>query len=316
MGRGHRYRAPPGAQRRARHRRVPAVHRPRRDQRHPALLREAHPQDQSAHHDRHHRPQGGGTGAHLLPGQEHHQLDQPGRRRGEVRAHLPASPNATARRWWWAPSTKTSCRRRPSRASANLRWRERSVPAADGEVRHPGRRHHHRPAGVPLRHRRRELHRRRGGDHRRHPAGEGEDALTSRPCWGFRTSRFGLPAAAREVVNSRLPLLLHQGRAGPGDRQRGEAGALRLDPRRRAPPRRNLLFNTPPVDSRRRIPAHRARGLARADGGAEGRHQPVPHRRHRGAFPPGREAREAARPRTCRSTSAWPTTSSKARRTA
>jgi cobalamin-dependent methionine synthase I len=28
----------------------------------------------------------------------------------------------TARRWWWAASTRTSCRRRPSRASANWRW--------------------------------------------------------------------------------------------------------------------------------------------------------------------------------------------------
>ena len=30
------------------------------------------------------------TGAHVLPGQEHHQFHQPGRRRGEIRAHLPA----------------------------------------------------------------------------------------------------------------------------------------------------------------------------------------------------------------------------------
>ena len=28
-----------------------------------------------------------------------------------------------------------------------------------------------------------------GGDHRRHPAGEGESAVRRRRCWGFRTSR-------------------------------------------------------------------------------------------------------------------------------
>ena len=35
----------------------------------------------------------------------------------------PLARKPTARRWWWAPSTKTSCRRRRSRASANWPWR-------------------------------------------------------------------------------------------------------------------------------------------------------------------------------------------------
>ena len=38
---------------------------------------------------------------------------------------------------------------------------ERSVQAAHGKVRHPARGHHYRSAGLPVRHRRRQLHRRR-----------------------------------------------------------------------------------------------------------------------------------------------------------
>ena len=54
---------------------------------------------------------------------------------------------------------------------------QRSVELLTDEVRDSGRRHHHRSAGVPLRDRRRELHRRRGrddrsasADQREHPA--------------------------------------------------------------------------------------------------------------------------------------------------
>ena len=43
---------------------------------------------------------------------------------------------------------------------------QRSVELLDRKVRDSARRHHHRSAGLPLRHRRRELHRRRGRDHR------------------------------------------------------------------------------------------------------------------------------------------------------
>ena len=42
-------------------------------------------------------PQGHRAGAHLLPGQEHHQLRQPGGRRREIRARLPHRQGATAR---------------------------------------------------------------------------------------------------------------------------------------------------------------------------------------------------------------------------
>ena len=102
------------------------------------------------------------------PGQEHHQLHQPRRRRGEIRARLPAGTGLRRgagrrhhRRGQAAgPGVhpRTQARRRPA-----LR------PAADRKVRLRARRHHHRYAGVPLRHRRRELHRRRGRDHRGDP---------------------------------------------------------------------------------------------------------------------------------------------------
>ena len=79
----------------------------------------AHPQGPGADHDRYHRSEGDRAGADLLPGQEHHQLHQPGGwRRADSSAYV-LWPSATARRWWWAALTKTNCGRRRSRASAN-----------------------------------------------------------------------------------------------------------------------------------------------------------------------------------------------------
>ena len=52
---------------------------------------------------------------------------------------------------------------------------------------------------------------------------------------GVSNISFGLPAAAREVVNSVFLYYSHQGRPRPGHRQRREAGALRVHPDRRAP---------------------------------------------------------------------------------
>jgi 5-methyltetrahydrofolate--homocysteine methyltransferase len=208
-------------------------------------------------------PEGGGAGAHLLPGQEHHQLDQPGRRRREVRARLPHRESATARRWWSAPSTKTSCRRRPSRASANWRWPS-GRQAADRKVRHPARRHHHRSAGFPLRHRRRQLHRRRGRDHRRHSAGQGALPFV-KTVLGISNISFGLPAAAREVVNS--VFLYYCTKAGldlaiVNAEKLERFASIPVEERRLA---ESLLFNTPPVEAADEIAAHRARGLAPAD---------------------------------------------------
>ena len=100
-------------------------------------------------------------------------------------------------------------------------------PAADREVRHPGRGHHHRPAGVPLRHRRRQLHRRRGRDHRRHPPGQGEHPVRQDRAGHLQHQLRAAGVGARSGQLG-LPLPLHQGRAGPRHRQRGEAGALRV----------------------------------------------------------------------------------------
>ena len=213
-------------------------------------------------------------------------------------------------------STKTSCRRRRSRASASWPWRSapsscspRSTafraediiidplvfPCATGDENYIG--------GavetiegirlikekIPLR-----QDRARDFEHLVRPARG-----------GARSGQLG------------LPVLLHQGRARPGDRQRGEAGALRVDSRRGAArwPRTccsTRRRSTPTDESLRTAPEDWREQTRRA----EGRHQPVPHRRDRRAFPQGRQARQSSAPRICRSISGWPTTSSKAPRTA
>ena len=113
----------------------------------------------------------------------------------------PVARKPTARRWWSAASTKTSCRRRRSRASASSRWRERSValltekygiapediiidplvfPCATGDENYIG------GAVETIE-----------GD----PADQGA-APGVKTMLGISNISFGLPAAAREVVNS------------------------------------------------------------------------------------------------------------------
>ena len=281
---------------------------------HPALLREADPQDQSADHDRHHRPEGGRAGAHLLPGQERSSTRSTSRT-----AKRSSSASAPSRKRYGAALVVGSIDEDKLQAQAFTRERklavaERSVPAAHREVRHPARGHHHRPAGVSLRHRRRQLHRRRGRDHRRHPADQGEAAATSKTVLGISNISFGLPAAAREVVNS--VFLYYCTKAGLDlaivNAEKLERFASIPEEERRLA--ENLLFNSPPVDAgRSRAPRPRTGASRRR---AEGRHQPVAHRRHHRALPQGRQAREERTPPTCRSTSGWRTTSSKAPRTA
>ena len=96
---------------------------------------------------------------------------------------------------------------------------------------------------------------------------------------GISNVSFGLPAAAREVVNSVFLYYCDQGGAGSGHRQRGEAGAVRVDSGRGAAPGGEPALQHAAGGRRGRIAAHRARGLARADRRAEGRHQPVAYRR-------------------------------------
>ena len=276
--------------------------RSRRDEGHPAVLREADPQDQGAGDDRHHRSAGGGTGADLLPGQEHHQFDQPGGRRREIRARLPAS-----RKRYGAALVVGTIDEDKLQAQAFTRERklavaQRSVRAADRKIRHRAGRHHHRSAGVS----------------RAPPATRTTSAARWRPSRRIRLIKekipyvktvlgvsnisFGLPAAAREVVNS--VFLYYCTKAGLDlaivNAEKLERFASIPEEERRLA--ENLLFNTPAVDADDEIAAHRAGGLARADARAEDRDQPVPHRRDHRAFPQDRRKREEdSAPKTCRS---------------
>ena len=191
---------------------------------------------------------------------------------------------------------------------------ERSLRAAHGEVRHSARGHHHRPAGVPLRHRRRELHRRRGRNHRGRAADQGERCRYVKTVLGISNISFGLPAGGARSGQLGLPLLRHQGGARPGHRERGEAGALRVHSRRRSGAWPSTCCSTRRPPKAPRSCARRPEDWREQTPRAEDRHQPVPHRGHHRALPQGRRARRKARPRTCRSTSGWRTTSSKARK--
>ena len=203
-------------------------------------------------------------------------------------------------------------RRRPApgpgvHARAQARRRRAEPRAADGEVRHSCRGHRLRPAGVSLRHRRRELHRRRRRDDRRRPADQGE-------------------APAREDGARHLEHLVRPARRGPRGGQLGLP--LSTAPRPGSTWRSSTRRSSSASPARSRTSGvwprtccstgrskRRARGLAPAVARAESRHQPAAHRGHRRAFPRrGEEGGEVDRP-SCRSISAWPTTSSKAART-
>ena len=121
--------------------------------RYPAVLREADPQDQGAGDDRHHRPGGDRTGADVLPGQSDHQFDQPGGRRGEIRARVPIAHDFGA-------AVVVGCiDEDPVQAQAFTRERklaiaQRSVFSCSRRNMDSRRGHRVRSAGVSLRHRR------------------------------------------------------------------------------------------------------------------------------------------------------------------
>ena len=128
---------------------------------------------------------------------------------------------------------------------------------------------------------------------------------------GISNVSFGLPAAAREVVNS--VFLYYCTKAGL---DLAIVNAEKLERFASLPEARAAAGGEPAVQfaprgRRGRGTAHGPGGLARTNAGAARGHQPVPYRRHHRALPPGRRAGQAARRRTCRSTSAWPTTSSR-----
>ena len=107
------------------------------------------------------------------------------------------------------------------------------------------------PAGISLRHRRRQLHRRRGRNHRGHPPHQGPDPPRQNRAGDFE---YLLRPAGGGARSGQLgfPVLLHQGGARSGHRQRREARALRFHPRRRAPPGREPALQHPAGGRRRR----------------------------------------------------------------
>ena len=155
----------------------------------------------------------------------------------------------------------------------------------------PRRGHHHRPAGLPLRHRRRELHRRRGGDHRSDPPDQGTAFPYVKTVLGVSNICFGLPAAAREVVNSVfLYYAPRPGSTSPSSTPRSWSASppFPVEERRLAEHSavqhaagrscRATILNRSAAQTAPRTGASRPRGEER-------RHQPVPHRRHRRALP-------------------------------
>ena len=104
------------------------------------------------------------------------------------------------------------------------------------------------PLVFPVRDRRRELHRRRGRDHRSDPADQRETCRYVKTVLGVSNISFGLPAAAREVVNS--VFLYYCTKAGL---DLAIVNAEKLErfasiPAEERALAENLLFNTPPVD--------------------------------------------------------------------
>ena len=184
--------------------------------------------------------------AHLLPGQEHHQFRQSRRWRREIRADLPA--RESVRRG----AGGGLHRRRPVQAQAFTRERklavaQRSVDMLTDKYGIRAGRHHHRSAGISLRDRRRELHRRRGRNHRSNPPHQAADPVRqNRPRHLEHLVR--IAAAAREVVNS--VFLYYCTKAGLDlaivNAEKLERFASIPEEERRLA--EGLLFNTPPVD--------------------------------------------------------------------
>ena len=119
---------------------------------------------------------------------------------------------------------------------------------------------------------------------------------------GISNVSFGLPAGAREVVNS--VFLYHCTKAGL---DLAIVNAERIErfgsiPERERKLAEDLLFNKPPSGGSGRraecgTATWRACGLAFANEGAEGGDQSISHRRDCGAFPRNRSAQERARGR-------------------
>ena len=133
---------------------------------------------------------------------------------------------------------------------------------------------------------------------------------------GISNISFGLPAAAREVVNS--VFLYYCTKAGldlaiVNAEKLERFASIPVEERRLA---ENLLFNAPAVEAADESAAHRARRIgasrrrSRKPPSTNGTSRPSPITSASPSSAPN------SRPRICRSISAWPTTSSRAPRTA
>ena len=193
-------------------------------------------------------------GAHVLPGQGDHQLDQPRGRRGALREGGAAGARSSARRWWSAASTRhrawrvtraaqardrralaTSCSPRSTGCSREDIYFDPLVfPCASGDEQYVG-------SG--------------GRDDRGRARSSSSASRSARRCSASPTCRFGLPDGRPRGAELRVPLPLRAGRAGPGARQLREARALPVDPRggAQALPRTcSTTAATDPIDALRR----------------------------------------------------------------
>ncbi len=218
----------PGAGRRPGPRRVPGEPRPRRGGRHGPLHVGAHPRGQGPADDRLDRRRGDRASAAPLPGQGHRQLDQPRGRTRALRARRAPPPHVRG-------GGGRRLHRRGQAAGhggdprAQARHRAALPRPPHGALRHARPRPDLRRAGVPDRHRGRELRGRRGGDRRGHPGHQGAPAGV--PDDPRHLQRLVRPAhRGPRGAERRLPLPLHEGRARLRHRQQRAARALRLDP--------------------------------------------------------------------------------------
>ena len=163
-----------------------------------------------------------------VPGQGHRQLDQPRGRRGALRAGRAAAPRPTARRWWWAASTRTSSRAWRSPAQRKLAIAERSHALLTGKYGLPARDLIFDPLVFPV----------GTGDANYIGSAvetiEGIRAIKARfpeckTILGISNVSFGLPAGRPRGAERGLPLPLHQGR--PRLRHRQHASGSSATPR-------------------------------------------------------------------------------------
>ena len=166
------------------------------------FLARADPKVKVAAHDRLHRRRGHRGGAAPLPGQGDHQLDQPRGRRGALRAgRAPAAP-ATARALVVGCIDEDKQQGMAVTRERKLAIAERSLPAADREVRHRrARTSSSTRSCFPAAPATRTTSARRS---RRSRASALIKARfpECRTILGISNVSFGLPAAGREVLNS------------------------------------------------------------------------------------------------------------------